>query len=342
MSPGGSAQRVVIAGVGHAAPAAVRLNDDPVFDWIRSHNPSGVDLFKGYHSRRVLAPGEDLIDILVPAARKAMDDAGIGPDEIDMLTGFASLDPVYAPNPLALLHQKLGLRPGVWILPIANDYANFVAGLSVATAAVETGRAEHVLVACGSNWTRHVDYHSAQCVAAGDGAGAAVVGRLDGPAGFSLLDTETISETEFYGTMFMAGDGRTGVPDPTGPDIPGFEGVSLSWPYFHITERGRDAFRSFGEARPVEAVNRLLARNGVSPAQVTLIAHQASTVLTQYWQEHINPRRLLDTLAEFGDMPDSNQAVTLAARYADVRTDYLVLSTLGIEFSTTAMLLGRG
>ena len=67
----------VIAGTGHAEPVSVRGNDDPAFDWIKAHQPAGVDLFQGYVSRRVLAPDEDLIDILVPSARMAMAEGAI-------------------------------------------------------------------------------------------------------------------------------------------------------------------------------------------------------------------------------------------------------------------------
>ena len=335
---------VVIAGVGHAEPGSVRGNDDPVFDWIKAHQPPGVDMFQGYVSRRVLAPDEDLVDILVPAARMAMADAGVTPAEIDVITGFGSLDLMQAPNPLALLHQKLGLSPRAWIMPIANDYGNFVGGLALAAAFIESGRAEHVLVACGSNWTRHVDYHTPQCVAAGDGAGAVVVSPRNrkNVSKFRLLDTETITESALYGSMFMAGDQRVTPPDAPGPTIPGYDGTGFSWPYFQITDRGRDAFRSFGQTGPVEAVQRLLTRNAVLPSQITLITHQVSTVLVNYWQGQIEPAVLLDTLEQFADIPHANQPVTLAVRYSEIQTEYLVLSTLGIEFSTTAMLLRRG
>jgi 3-oxoacyl-[acyl-carrier-protein] synthase-3 len=337
-------RRAVIAGVGHAEPACVRGNDDPAFDWIKANQPPGVDLFQGYVSRRVLAPDEDLIDILAPSARMAMADAGVAAADIDLLTGFGSLDLMQAPNPLALLHQKLGLSPRAWILPVANDYANFVSGLALAAAFIEAGRAEHVLVACASNWTRHVDYHTPQCVAAGDGAGAAVVSRR-GPATaskFQVLDTETVTESALYGSMSMAGSERLTPPDAPGPTIPGYDEMGFSWPFFQITDRGRDAFRSFGETGPVEAVNRLLVRNAVAPSQVTLITHQVSTVLLDHWRQGIKPAAVLDTLEEFADIPHANQAVTLAVRYAEIQTEYLVLSTLGIEFSATAMLLRRG
>jgi len=249
-----------------------------------------------------------------------------------------------APNPLALLHQKMGLSPRAWILPVANDYANFVAGLALAAAFIEARRARHVLVACGSNWTRHVDYHTPQCIAAGDGAGAVVVSRR-GPTDvskFRLLDTETVTESALYGSMFMAGSQRMTPPHAPGPVVPPYDEMGFSWPFFQITDRGRDAFRSFGATGPVEAVNRLLARSAVAPSQVTLVTHQVSTVLLDYWQQQVKPAAILDTLEEFADIPHANQAVTLATRYSEIQTDYLVLSTLGIEFSATAMLLRRG
>jgi 3-oxoacyl-[acyl-carrier-protein] synthase-3 len=332
---------VVIAGVGFAVPDETRGNEDPIFEWLHAHEPAGVDLFKGYISRRVLSADQELVDLLIPAARMAIADAGAEVSDIDMLTGFASLGRMYTPNPLALLHQKLGLLDHAGVLPIANDYANFTAGLALATALIETGRAKTILVACGSNWTRHVDYHTPQCIAAGDGAGAVVVSRRNGPDRFTLVDIETITESALYGSMFVAGDVHIDPSERSRPVIPGFDDRSFSWPYFQITDRGHDAFFSFGQQRPVEAVRTLLERNGVPSSSITLIAHQASSVLLDYWHEHINPSSLLDTLKEYADIPHANLPVTLAAKYAEIHTEYLVLLTVGIEFSTTAMLLAR-
>ncbi len=334
-------ERVVIAGVGFAVPDAIRLNTDPIFDWLHAHEPIGVNPFQGYVERRVLASDEDLVDTLVPASRMAMNDAGVSVGEVDVLTGFASVGRMDTPNPLALLHQRLGLLSSVSVLPFANDYANFTAGLSLATALVESNRAHNVLVACASNWTRHVDYHSPQCICAGDGAGAVVVSRRDDSERFSLVDSETITESALYGSMYMAGDESIAPPNPNGPTIPGYADHAFSWPYFHITDRGRDAFFSFGEQCPVEVVGQLLARNSVPASEVTLIAHQTSSVLLDYWSANINPGCLLDTLALYADIPHANLPVTLAARYDDISTRYLVLLTLGVEFSVTAMLLAR-
>jgi 3-oxoacyl-[acyl-carrier-protein] synthase-3 len=334
-------ERTVIAGVGFAVPDATRDNSDPIFDWIHAHVPAGQDPFRGYVTRRVLAPNQDLADVMVPAARAAMADANVNADDIDMLIGFGSLSLMAMPNPLALVHQKLGLLPHVAVVPVANDYANFPTSVALATALVETKRARNVLVVCGSNWTRHVDYHSSQCIAAGDGAGAVVVSARRDPQRFALVDTETITESALYGAMFMAGNELVAPPDQNGPVIPGYDDHQFTWPFFQITARGMSAFSAFAEPKPVEAVNRLLARNDVRAGEVTLIPHQASNVLLDYWQKQINPGCFLDTMTEYADVPHANIPITLAARYADIKTRSLVLLTLGVEFSTTAMLLSR-
>ena len=208
-------------------------------------------------------------------------------------------------------------------------------------ALVETIRADHVLVVCGSDWTRFVDYHSPQCIAAADGAGAAVISRCADPTRFAVVDSETITESALYGAMYMGGDEIFAAPDPNGPSIPGYDNHRFTWPYFHITAQGRSAFFDFGQRQPPAAVAALLARHGIAPNDVTVIAHQASTVLLDYWNRAIGARAMLDTIAQYADPPHANLPITLAARYSDVDTRHLVLLSLGVEFSTTATLLSR-
>jgi 3-oxoacyl-[acyl-carrier-protein] synthase III len=335
-----AAERVIVAGVGLAVPERIRGNDDPIFDWLRAHPPAH-DPFQGYVSRRVLGEDQDLADIMVPAARAAMSDAGTSSEDIDMLVGFGSVSTDYMPNPLVLVHQKTGLLSGVPIIPLANDYANFTAGISVASALVESGQARNVLVVTGCNWTRHMDYHTPQAVCAGDGAGAAVVGRRRAPERFAFTDSFTITESALFGAMYMAGDPSIGTPLPDGPHIPGYDHRSFGWPYFHITTRGLDAFTEFGQRRPPEAAKALLARHRIDARDVTLIPHQTSTVLLDYWYGQIGAGCSLDTLTTYGNVPHANIALTLASRYAEITTRYLLFLTLGVEFSTTATLLTR-
>src|SRR6266540_4575813 len=167
-----SGERIAITGVGYAAPAQIRTNDDPVFDWLKRHQPAGMDLFQGYNERRVLAPEEDLMDIMVPAAQQALDSAGLDAKDVDMLLGCASVGDYITPNALACVHAELKLPSRTWVIPTNDEYESFLSGTLLANALVQSGWGRNVLIICGCNWTRHVSYHTPQSISAADGAGA--------------------------------------------------------------------------------------------------------------------------------------------------------------------------
>lgn len=319
------AHRARILGTGYAVPDHIRRNDDPIFDWLREHQQPGQDLFKGYDERRVLGPGEDLIDLLVPAARRALDAARVAPHDVDLLLGDASVSEYITPNALAHLHARLELPHHAWILPIDNEFSNFNAGLVTASALIDAGRARHALIVCGSSWTRFVDYHTPPSISAADGAGAAVIG-LD-RRGFAVVDYETWSDTRYYGSMYMQ------------PDVirPG----EYTAPYYHITERGQQGFVEFGERQPVAATQRLLERHRLTGADIALITHQASSVLNDAWAAGIRPAQYLQTLATLANMTVANLPVNLAHFDGRIEKDTLVLLGIGPDFHTHALLLHR-
>jgi 3-oxoacyl-[acyl-carrier-protein] synthase-3 len=332
-----SCERVAVVGVGYCVPRIVRTNDDPIFNWLKQHQPPGQDLFRGYKERRILACPEcicdlpkTLADLMVPAALQALNQAGIGPSDVDAILGDASVSEYYTPNELADIHRRLGLPASAWIVPI-NLMANFNTSLLVADSLVRAGRCRNVLIVCGCNWTRYVSYRTPQSISAADGAGAAVVARTSSATTFALVDAETIDETADYGSMYMAGD-----PCRTA-DGPGF-----SPPYYHITDAGLTNFQIFGERAPAEAVNRLLQRNGLESRQICLISHQASRVLLDAWNAAIAPGQYLETLELFANMVAANVPVNLAYHFSRIEKNDLVLLAIGPEFMTSALLLKRG
>ena len=330
-----------IVGLGHAVPEQVRGNDAPIFDWLKSHPQYGNKLFEGYKERRVLADGEDLMTVMVPAAQQAIETSGLVPDDIDLLLGCGSVSPFATPNELGHLHQKLGLPARTWVLPLNNEFSNFNAGLLLADGLIRAGRARNVLVVNGGAWTRYVNYHTPQSISAGDGAGAAVIGVQGGDplAQWEIVDHCTITQSEYFGSMFMQGDRVSSSAAGGTADAPGL------WtdPYFHITERGIEGFKEFAVKVAPTAVTTLLQRHGLSGANAALIAHQASAVLLEAWQQVIQPKQFVQTITEFANMTVANIPVTLSwSRVnAPVTTEYLVLFALGVEMHANALLLRR-
>ncbi len=328
-----------ILGTGYCVPKTIRGNDDPIFAWLHANNPPGKDLFAGYEQRRVLADGEDLMTIMVPAARSALAAAKLAAADVDLLLGIGSVSDYDPPNALSQLHRELGLSATCWVLPLANDFSNFNAGLLLADAMIRAARATNVLVAVGTNWTRHVDYHTPQAISAADGAAAVVVGAggRAGRRGWRIVDQQVLMATEHYGSMIMARQ-----PVALAPPVDGYSRLDTP-PTFVITADGAKAFGSFGVDASVAAVLELLKRNRLAGADISLISHQASSVLTNAWQAAIQPAQYLGTLALFANMTAANIPVNLAWAELNegIAKDHLVLFALGPDMHAHALLLTR-
>ncbi len=331
-----------IIGTGYAVPPGIRGNDDPIFDWLNANNPDRDKLFSGYNTRHVLLTDQSVTDIMKPACEMAMAAAGVEAAEIDLLIGDASLGEFVIPNAISELHCALGLSANVWPLSLTNAFSQFNAAVLLADALIRAGRARTILIAMGDNWTRYVDYHSPQAASAADGAAACVMGQRRGSGDWAFVDSRTIADTSFYGTMFMAADPKNTVGRPP---------QDFSHPYFHISPKGVQGFTDFGLKTAGKAVSELLSTHpeitqGADGTwqNLCLITHQASAKLIDYWVSQIKPEKNIQTIAQFANMVHSSIPFNLA--YAmhnmpDFTQDYLVALCLGPDMHANATLLRR-
>jgi 3-oxoacyl-[acyl-carrier-protein] synthase-3 len=328
-------QQPRILGLGYAVPPNLRGNDDPIFDWLKAHVPPGSSPFQGYNTRVVLGPGEDLMTIMLPAALNALQDAKLDPSEVDMMLGYASVSPYANPNELVHLHQMLHLPQSTYVVSLNNEFSNFNAGLLFADALIRAGRAKNILIVIGGNWTRHVSYHTVQSVSAADGAGAAVVGPSTDGTKWRVVDHETLMDTSYFGSMYMQGQRYQQQPPEDGQEW------LWSKPFFQITPEGMQGFGKFGGTIAPAAVTTLLARNNIPASAVTLIAHQASSVLFQMWQTVLQPAQMIETIANFANMTIANIPVNLAWSVANdpITQNNLVLFALSPDMHAHALLL---
>jgi len=337
----GDKRRMRLTGLGFAVGGDVRTNEDPIFDWLRSHDVSNRDLFSGYVDRAVLKPDETIEGLMVRAASDALDEANLKATDIDVLIGYASVSKYVTPNALTAVHRDLKMRSDCWLMPVQSEYTNYLVAIRLANALIASGEARNVLVSCGANWTRYVDYHQAASISVGDGACAAVVSESNDGSRFHLADAATRCATKWYGAMDMSPRQMIAEDDPSA-ESPFIRLGAYSKPVFNLDpERGGKAFKEFGEKAPPELALQLLEKNNVSPDQVTVISHQASGVLLDAWRKAIEPKSYLDTMARFGNMTLASMGVTFACKYDKIDTAYLLLLGIGIQQETTALLLER-
>lgn len=320
-----------VLATGSALPSQVRRNDDPVYAWLRAHQPAGHDLFTGYDERRVLAPDETLVDLMAAAATSALGAAGVAATDVDLVLGYASMSTWLMPNDLVATAQLLGVPPTAMVVPINGEYAIFNQALATADALIGAGRAGTALVVVGADWSRRVDYHSSAAVSAGDGAGAAVVGHSEDPGLWRVVDLAVDGDPTCLGGMYLAAD----------PTTPAIVPATYGPAYFHLGESGVRGFQGFGVHGPPAMAVAMADRHDLDLAEVTLIGHQASGVLLDAWREAVAPATVLDTLARFGNLTSASIPVTLDVCAAELTTPHLVLAGLGPEPSCTMLLLSR-
>jgi 3-oxoacyl-[acyl-carrier-protein] synthase III len=322
--------RPAILTTGSSVPETVRGNDDPVFDWLRQHQ-TGSNLFTGYDERRVLAPGESIVDHMVAASRQALARANLSASDIDLIAGYCSISSNAMPNDLAAVAAQLQLNEHALVVPINCEYATFNQGLLVADALLQAGRVKRALIVVGANWSRYVDYTTPPSVSAADGAGAACMTLTDDASRFHVVDFRADADDEYLGGMFVASDAIQPASSPP----------TYHAPFFHFTAEAAKAFGDFGVHRPPIVVQQLLDANGLTPSDISLIMHQTSSTLLAPWKAAIQPKVFIETLASLANMTSATIPVNLDRCDSLITTENAALLALGPEPSCNVVLLHR-
>jgi 3-oxoacyl-[acyl-carrier-protein] synthase-3 len=163
-----------IIGLGHQIPPEVVPNADiapriGVDDhWIQKRT--------GIKSRRRAAAHETLADYATIAGRKALQDAGVDPRDVDLVLVATMTPDDLTPNAGPVVAAALGAT-NAGALDIGAACSGWLAALRLAAGQVETGRADNVLVIGAELLTRITNFDDPKTAALfGDGAGAVVVG----------------------------------------------------------------------------------------------------------------------------------------------------------------------
>jgi 3-oxoacyl-[acyl-carrier-protein] synthase III len=170
-----------ILGVGGYLPPRVVTNHD-LMQWMDTTNEWIVER-TGIEERHWIDPGESGAGMAARACTQAMEAAGVGPKDIDMLI-YATLSPDHMfPGTGVFTQRLLGLRE-IAVLDIRQQCTGFIYGLSIADNFIRAGAAKTVLVVGTEIHSTGLDLSTAGrdvSVLFGDGAGAMVVGLSDSP-----------------------------------------------------------------------------------------------------------------------------------------------------------------
>lgn len=167
-----------ITGVGSYIPDKILTNHDleQIVDtsdeWIRTRT--------GIMERRIASDDQAASDLAVNASKRALEDAGIEPTEIDLIIVATVTPDMLFPSTACIVQEKLGAANAA-AFDLEAGCSGFIYGLSVATQFVKNGVYKNVLVIGSETLSKIIDWSDRNtCVLFGDGAGAVVVSQVEG------------------------------------------------------------------------------------------------------------------------------------------------------------------
>lgn len=157
-----------IIGTGSALPSLRVTNHelegflDTSDEWITERT--------GIKERRLLST-ESLYDLAVEAAEKAIQSAGVRPEQLDFIICSNVANRFVTPGMNCILQGRIGARCAGLDINVAC--AGFVNALMLADSMMQAGRAEHILVVCAEEPTKYCNWNERDTsILFGDGAAA--------------------------------------------------------------------------------------------------------------------------------------------------------------------------
>jgi 3-oxoacyl-[acyl-carrier-protein] synthase III len=291
---------VSITGLGTYAPERVLTNDelaqivDTSDEWITERT--------GIKERRIAAPEQAMTDLALPAAREALAQAGVEPEDLDLIIVATVTPDMMFPTTGALLGDLLP-APKAAAYDLLAGCTGFVYALAQAHAMVSAGLANTALVVGGDVLSKILDWHDrSTLVLFGDGAGAVVLQRVEdgGFLGFELGADGGGGEH-----LWLPGSGSRTFEDPDRL----------------VRMNGREVFK-FATRVLVSSAEAILAETERTIDEIDVyVPHQANTRIIDYATKKLGiPQdRVVVNVDRYGNTSSGSIPLALADAEADGR-----------------------
>jgi 3-oxoacyl-[acyl-carrier-protein] synthase III len=290
----------------------------------------------GIRERHIVDPGVATSDLGTEAAVKAIENAGLSPDDIGFIVVGTVTPDMMFPSTACLIQHKIGAHHA-WGFDLSAACSAFTYSLTTASQLVASGAHEHALVVGADVMSSIIDYQDrSTCVLFGDGAGAAVVSAA-GPGEPAILDFEHEIDGGGGGALCM----------PAGGSLQPSSHETIDQRLHYVKQEGQAVFR-FAVRKTEEISRRILERNGLTAADIDLfVSHQANRRIIQSATEKlgVEPDKVVINIERFGNTTAATIPLALndAIRSGRLKKGHLVLlASVGAGFTVGAVLLRWG
>jgi len=283
----------------------------------------------GINQRHLAAEGEFTSDLAVEAARAALANAGLTTDDIDLIVVATTTPDLTYPATAALVQNKLGIHHGV-AFDIQAVCSGFVFAVATADSFLKNNLAKRALVIGAETNSRILDWTDrSTCVLFGDGAGAAIMERVelaDGEPERGLLATALRTDGGHWEKLYVDG------------------GPSRTQTVGHVRMEGREVFKH-AVGKITDVVEEVFRQTGYSVADLDwFVPHQANRRIIDGAGHKLGipPEKVVVTVDKHANTSAASVPLALAQAVTDGRIkrgDLVMLEAMGAGFTWGASLV---
>ena len=287
----------------------------------------------GIRERHVVDQGVATSDLAVEAAKNALAERGMTPDDVDMIIVSTVTPDMFFPSTACLVQHKLGAK-NVWGYDLSAACSAFLYALQSGAQYIVSGAHKRVLVIGADVMSSIIDYTDrATCVIFGDGAGAVLLEPADDDS-LGLIDF--LHEIDGSGGcyLYMPGGGSL---HPSTHDT-----VERKMHYVH--QDGQAVFK-FAVRKQAELCEKLLQRNGLKGSDIAaFIPHQANRRIITATADRLGlkPDSVIINIDRYGNTTAGTIPLAMGTARSEGKLqkgDLVLLASVGAGFTVGATLL---
>ncbi|MGA8151054.1 MAG: beta-ketoacyl-ACP synthase III [Terriglobales bacterium] len=287
----------------------------------------------GIRERHIVDKGVATSDLAVQAAKKALAERGLNPNDMEAIIVGTVTPDMFFPSTACLVQHKLGAK-GIWGFDLSAACSAFLYALQTGTQFIATGVHKRVMVIGADVMSSIIDYTDrATCVIFGDGAGAVI---LEAAEDDSVGIIDFIHEVDGSGgcSLYMPGGGSLN------PST--HETVEQNMHYVH--QDGQAVFK-FAVRKQAEICEKLLQRNGLKGSDIdAFIPHQANRriILATADRLGLRPESVIINIDRYGNTTAGTIPLAMQTARQEGKLkkgDLVMLAAVGAGFTVGATLL---
>ncbi|MCG7507347.1 beta-ketoacyl-ACP synthase III [Mesorhizobium retamae] len=319
--------RSVVRGTGQALPRRIMKNAD--FEGMVETSDEWIVQRTGIRQRHIASDDETTASLGEAAARAALANGGLTPDDIDLIVLATSTPNNTFPATAVEIQQRLGMRHG-YAFDMQAVCSGFVYAVTTADAYIRAGLAKRVLVIGSETFSRILDWNDrSTCVLFGDGAGALVLEATEGAgtiADRGVLAASLRSDGTHKEKLYVDG----------GPSTTGTVG--------HLRMEGREVFKH-AVGMITDVIEATFSQAGITAEDLDwFVPHQANKRIIDASAKKLGiaEEKVVITVDKHGNTSAASVPLALSIAAVDGRIkrgDLVLLEAMGGGFTWGAVLV---